>query len=170
MHHASRILNVAASLALTTLSMSTLAQTPVTFKSTCQDVGFAAREPLGDRDGHSIEVIQYSCRNEGGVEDGTLMTGMVIWEWDKTTCVMLSGNGVVRKPGALAVFQNSGSKASLTISDGKVTGITGTLPPNRYVPLRMEGYHLAGGRAVRCLDGSHVVGRAGLFTTLRCQP
>ena|SRR5664279_581529 len=126
MHHASRILNVAASLALTTLSMSTLAQTPVTFKSTCQDVGFAAREPLGDRDGHSIEVIQYSCRNEGGVEDGTLMTGMVIWEWDKTTCVMLSGNGVVRKPGALAVFQNSESKASLTIVDGKVTGITGT--------------------------------------------
>ena len=126
MRQALCILNLATALVFVTSSASAPAQTAVTFKSTCQDVGMSGREPLGDREGHSITVGQYSCKNEGGVEDGSLMSGMVIWEWDRTAAVMLSGNGVIRKPGAFAVYQNFEGKASLTVVDGKVTGLTGT--------------------------------------------
>lgn len=126
MHHAMRILNLAAVVALTTLSANVPAQTGVVLKGTCQDVGVSARETLGDRDGHVIQVGQYSCRNEGGATDGTIMTGMVIWEWDKGSGVMVVGNGLARRPGAIAVYQNSEGKISLTMTDGKVTGVTGT--------------------------------------------
>ena len=54
------------------------------------------------------------------------MTGMVIWEWDKGAAVMVSGNGVNRKPGGIAVYQNSAGTLSPTMSDGKMTGVTGT--------------------------------------------
>ncbi len=126
MQQDSPILNLIAALAFTTLSATASAQTAITFKSTCQDIGISAREPINDREGHSITVGQYSCKNSGGVEEGSIQTGMVIWEWDKTNAMMLSGNGIARKPGAFLVYQNSEAKASLTIVDGKVTGITGT--------------------------------------------
>jgi hypothetical protein len=126
MQYASRVLTLVASLTLATLSAMAVAQSAVIYKSTCQDVGMGAREPLGDRDGHAIAVGQYSCRNEGGIEDGSIMTGGIVWEWDKNAGIMLSGNGVIRKPGALAVYQNSDGKIALTTTDGKVTGVTGT--------------------------------------------
>lgn len=126
MHQANCIRDLAAALAFAALSTTVPAQTAVTFKSTCQDVGMSGREALSDREGHAITVGQYSCKNEGGVEDGSLMSGMVIWEWDKTSAVMQAGNGVVRKPGAFAIYQNSEGRVSLTITDGKVTGLTGT--------------------------------------------
>lgn len=126
MHQATCFRNFATALAFASLSPIVPAQTAVTFKSTCQDVGMSGREPLGDREGHAITVGQYSCKNEGGVADGSLMSGMVIWEWDKTSAVMQAGNGVVRRPGAFAVYQNSEGKVSLTVTDGKVTGLSGT--------------------------------------------
>jgi hypothetical protein len=120
------IRNLAAALASVALTASATAQTAVILKSVCQDVGVAAREPVGDRDGHAIQAAQYSCRNEGGATDGSLMTGSVLWEWDKATSTLLVGSGVLRRPGALAVFENTEGKASLTLVDGRVTGIVGT--------------------------------------------
>ena len=126
MHPAFHTLNLAAVLVLAALSTSASAQNAVVLKSTCQDVGQTPREALGDREGHGISVGQYSCRNEGGATDGAVMTGMVIWEWDKGAAVMVSGNGVNRKPGGIAVYQNSAGTLSPTMSDGKMTGVTGT--------------------------------------------
>ncbi len=126
MSHSARILNLAAALALTTLSTSALAQAAMTFKATCQNVGVAPQEPLGDREGHAISVSQYSCRNEGGILDGAIATGMNIYEWDKGVGETISANGVIRKPGAIAVYETSEQKTTLIMVDGKVTGFTGS--------------------------------------------
>jgi len=95
-------------------------------KYTCQDVGNFALEPLGDREGHAISVGQFSCRAVSGPMSGALLTGSIIWEWDKTNAVLVSGSGVVRKPGATAVYQDQEGKLALTMADGKVTGFIAT--------------------------------------------
>ena len=126
MHLASRTLNVAAAVALTTLSVGTLAQTAVVYKATCQFIASPAREPLTDREGHAILVGEYSCHAETGMEEGAIMTGMNIIEYDPSDGVVLSGNGVIRKPGAVAVYQVIEQHSTRTMTDGKVTGFSGT--------------------------------------------
>jgi hypothetical protein len=97
----------------------------VTYKLHCHDVGYNPAQPLGDREGHSISVSQFTCRTEGGPFDGGTVTGNNIWEWDKINAVLLTGNAVVRKPGATAVSQSADGKLALTVgNDGKVTGWT----------------------------------------------
>jgi hypothetical protein len=97
-------------------------------KAVCQAVGASGQpEPLGDREGHGISVTTESCRVEGGAMDGGLMTGQVIWEWDKTNGTLVSVSGVVRKPGATVAYQATEGTLALTIADGKVTGFTGTV-------------------------------------------
>jgi len=93
-------------------------------KYACQNVGAFASEPLGDREGHSISVGQFSCRVDAGPMSGGVMSGTAIWEWDKTNAVLVVGNGVVRKPGATVVYQDMDGKLALTLADGKVTGYT----------------------------------------------
>ena len=47
-----------------------------TFTLTCQDIGSSRRaEPLGDREGHSISVSQFSCRVNSGPMSGGVYTG-----------------------------------------------------------------------------------------------
>jgi hypothetical protein len=89
---------------------------------TCQDVGGGGPEALGDREGHSVSVGQVSCRVDGGPMSGGVLTGTDIWEWDGPNAVSLVNNGIVRKDGATAVYQNTEAKLALTITDGKVTG------------------------------------------------
>jgi hypothetical protein len=96
------------------------------FTLTCQNVGGGAPEPLEDREGHSILVNDYSCRADSGPLSGGVWTGRAIWEWDKTNAVLVSGNGVVRKPGAAVVYQETRGKLALTMTDGKVTGFIAT--------------------------------------------
>ena len=126
MNYASRMTNLAAFIVATTFSAGTFAQTPVTLKATCQSIGIAPQEPVGDRDGHAYSVSQYSCQNQGGPFDGAIMTGSTIWESDKGNSVGLAGSGVIRKPGMSVVFVLTEAKNSLTMADGKVTGFSGT--------------------------------------------
>ena len=50
---------------------------------TCQDVGpIDQTEKLGDREGHSLSVGQYSCRIDGGPLSGGIATGTDLWEND----------------------------------------------------------------------------------------
>jgi hypothetical protein len=83
-------------------------------------------EPLGDTEGHSITVGQVTCHIDSGPLSGAILTGTDIYEWNGTNAVALSASGVVRKPGATAVYQESGGKLALTMADGKVTGWTAT--------------------------------------------
>ena len=103
-----------------------LAQSGQSFRLICQSVGSGTLEPLGDRDGHSISVAEQSCRVEGGLTDGGILTGTGITEWDKTNGVLLSGSGVTRKPGATTAYRNTEAKIALTLSDGKVVGSSGS--------------------------------------------
>jgi hypothetical protein len=57
---------------------------------------------------------------------GSILTGGGIWEWDGPKAKLLSGDGVDRKPGASDVFQNTDGTIELTMSEGKVTGWTGS--------------------------------------------
>ncbi len=96
----------------------------MSFNSTCQDVGRATPEPLGDQGGHAITVAPYSCRVDTGALSGAIMTGTVIWEWKGTEAVMLSDSGVLRASGGTMVYRDTGGKLTLVMADGKVTGFT----------------------------------------------
>jgi hypothetical protein len=108
------------------ISAISFAQTPLTFRFLCQSFGIGPQEALGDREGHNLSVTNYSCRVEGGPLEGGLVTGNTIYEWDKINGTGLAGNGVVRKPGATAVFQLADFKNTLTMADSKVTGFLAT--------------------------------------------
>jgi hypothetical protein len=54
------------------------------------------------------------------------MTGAGIWEWDGPNAVMRSNSGVIRAPGATVVWVGTEGKLELTMTDGKVTGVTGS--------------------------------------------
>jgi len=58
--------------------------------------------------------------------DGGVLTGTTIYEWDKGVATQLSGIGVTRKPGATTTYQHTEGKRSLVMTDGKVTGATGS--------------------------------------------
>jgi hypothetical protein len=84
-------------------------------------------EPLGDREGHALRISQISCLATVGPLSGGIFTNYLIYEMDKANGVLLSGGGVVRKPGGTVVFQlGADGKLAPIITDGKVTGVTGT--------------------------------------------
>jgi hypothetical protein len=109
------------------MSAGAAAQSGTTAKLYCQSVGNAGvPEALGDREGHSIAAGLFTCRTEGGPGDGGILTGTNIIEWDKGNAVALSGSGITRKPGAVTAYQLTEGKQSLVMTDGKVTGATGS--------------------------------------------
>lgn len=124
MNLSNRLFVVAAAVSLAAIGTSAIAQTPVMQKSRCVYVGSTPPEPLGDRAGHALQVSTYSCRTEGGAMDGGVMTGTNIYEWDGAKAVLLTGAGVLRKPGATAVYQVTEATTTLVMTDGKVTGFT----------------------------------------------
>ncbi len=115
--------SVAAALAFAAFAPSAMAQ-EITYTWTCQDVGANPPEALGDREGHSISVNAVSCHSKSEAMSGALLTGTYIWEWNGPNAVLLSATGVIRKPGATMVYQETGGSIALTMTDGKVTGFT----------------------------------------------
>jgi hypothetical protein len=91
---------------------------------TCQDVGAPQPEPIGDREGHSLFLGNFSCRIEGGPLDGAVATGSDIWENDGPKSTRLSSQGVIRKPGAIAAWGGGTGTTVFTVTDGKITGWT----------------------------------------------
>lgn len=113
----------AAAVAFATVAPSAIAQENMDVFG-CQFVGGGPPEPLGDREGHALRVVEFSCVGSSGALSGGVLTGSAIYELDKGTGVLLSGNGVIRKPGVTAVAVLKDAKLSLVITDGKVTGVT----------------------------------------------
>ena len=107
-------------------SADVFAQSGATSRLYCHAVGASPPEPLGDREGHAISVGEITCRVEGGTTDGDVLTGTTIDEWDRGVATQLSGIGVTRKPGATTTSQHTEGKQSLVMTDGKVTGATGS--------------------------------------------
>ncbi len=104
------------------LSAGAVGQTPGTDKSICTFIGVNPQEQLNDRQGHAISISQFTCRAEGGLLDGAVMTGSQIYEWNGANAVGHAGYGVYRKPGATLIYVNDEMKNMLTMTDGKVTG------------------------------------------------
>lgn len=125
MHRLSRGGRVAAVATLAAFTAAASAQSGITYKLHCQSNGYNPPEPLGDREGHSLAVGQFTCRAEGGPVDGAVLTGMQIWEYDKTNATALAGGGVLRKPGTTVSYQTADGNLALTVNDGKVTGFKG---------------------------------------------
>ena len=105
-------------------SASSAAAQEIAYTFTCQDVGTDPPEALGDREGHSISINVASSHSESEPMSGAVLTGTTIWEWNGPNAVLLSSNGVIRKPGATVVYQNTGGSLALTMTEGKVTGFT----------------------------------------------
>jgi len=122
MRHFQTIIRFAAAAAVIGLCGGATAESAHSYRLACQAVGSSPPEPLGDREGHALTVGQVTCRVEGGPLDGAVQTGTGIWEWNGPNGVVLSGMGVVRKPGATAVIQVMEGKAAVTVVDGKITG------------------------------------------------
>ena len=116
---------VAAALAFAVSAPSAVAQEKTAVWE-CQGVGGSPPEPLGDREGHSISVGQYSCRAESGPLAGSVGTGADMWEWDGPKATQISNTGVARKPGAILAWKDAEGKITLTMTDGKVTGWAGS--------------------------------------------
>jgi hypothetical protein len=115
----------AATLVFAAFAPSAIAQEKTT-AWTCQGVGGGAPEALGDREGHSIEVGQYSCRAESGPWAGSVGTGSDMWVWDGPKATLVSNSGVARKPGATLAWNFTEATQTLTLTEGKVTGCTGS--------------------------------------------
>jgi hypothetical protein len=113
-------------LTLGVLAVTATAQTAISYRALCQNVGVNPFEAIGDREGHSLAVLQQTCRIEGAPLDGGILTGNIIYEWDKVAGTGLAGQSVVRKPGASVVIVLGEFKNALTMTDGKVTGFIGT--------------------------------------------
>jgi len=88
----------------------------------CNYVGTVSQEPIGDRDGHNLVSIQYSCFGVDGLLKGAVYTGNTVSEWDGPKGMYLLSSGTVRSPGALAVTQLLEGTASVVMKDGQPVG------------------------------------------------
>lgn len=120
------VCSVAAAVTAFALCGGAAAQSALSHRLLCHSIGNSPPEPLGDREGHAVAVGQFTCRTEGGPLDGGVLTGMQVWEYDKSNAVAVAGSGITRKPGATAAYQTTEAKLALTIVDGKPVGFTGS--------------------------------------------
>jgi hypothetical protein len=88
----------------------------------CSIVGTVSQEPIGDRDGHGLRSLQYSCFGVDGLLKGAVYTASTIQEWDGPQGTFLSAGGIHRAPGGLAVTQLTEGTASVVMKDGKPAG------------------------------------------------
>jgi hypothetical protein len=88
----------------------------------CNVVGPATPEPLGDRNGHGVMVLQYSCFAVDGLMKGAVYTGSTITEWDGPKGTYLFGGGAHRVPGGYAVSQATEGTGAVIMKDGKPAG------------------------------------------------
>ena len=112
-------------IALLAIAPTALAQENA-FTTTCQEMGSGAPQPPENRLGDLISVEQDRCSVDSGPLIGGVLIEEIIWEWNttKTNAVLLSGSGVIRKPGSTVAFQITQGTMAMTMTDGKVTGAT----------------------------------------------
>jgi hypothetical protein len=88
----------------------------------CNIIGAVNLGPVGDRDGHLLRSVQFSCLGVDGVVKDAVYTGASIVEWDGPQGKYLSAGGIVRAPEGLAVTQLTEGKGSMVMKDGKPAG------------------------------------------------
>ena len=91
----------------------------------CSIIGLPMQDPVGDRTGHMLVTVQYSCFGVDGLLKGTVHTVSSVSEWDGPQGTFLIGGGTQRAPGGLAVTQITDGTASV-IKPGGGTESKGT--------------------------------------------
>lgn len=104
------------------ISANGFAQAETVGRYECSVVGAPSPQPIGDRDGHGLASVQYSCFGVEGLLKGAVFTGSSISEWDGPQGTYLSGGGIHRASGGLAVSQLTEGKGSVVMKDGKPAG------------------------------------------------
>lgn len=108
--------------ALSLVAASGLALADTIGRFECSVVGTAGQEPIGDRNGHVLLSLQYACFGVDGVLKGAVYTASNASEWDGPQGTFLSGAGIGRAPGGLAVTQLIEGTGSVVMKDGKPIG------------------------------------------------
>jgi hypothetical protein len=121
-----RILITAVCFTLGLISASGFARAETVGRYECSVVGAVSQEPIGDKDGHRITGVQYSCSGMEGLVKGAVYSGSSTSEWDGPQGTYLSGGGTVRAAGGLAVTQITEGKGSAVMKDGKPAGSQGS--------------------------------------------
>lgn len=81
-------------------------------------------EPMSD--GRALSVSSATCKTEGGPMNGGIATQHAMWELDNGKLVLLSGDGVVRKPGSLLTYKLTSGTTTFVMKDGRPVGWTGS--------------------------------------------
>lgn len=88
----------------------------------CSVVGPVSQEPIGDKDGHRLTTVQYSCFGVDSLLKGALYSGSSTSEWDGPKGTYLTAGGTVRAAGGLAVTQLTEGVGAAVMADGKPAG------------------------------------------------
>lgn len=88
----------------------------------CNIIDTPGQEPIGDRPGHFLLNLQYSCFAVDGVLKGDVHTASSVSEFDGAKVTFLRGGGIHRAPGGLAVTQIMDGDGSLVTKDDKPLG------------------------------------------------
>jgi hypothetical protein len=110
--------------ALCLISTTGLLHSETLARYECTLIGTAAQELLGDRTGHALLTIQYTCVGVEGLLKDAVYTATNVAEVDGFKRTYLFGGGVHRVAGGVAVSQIVEGTGSLEIKDGKPAGAT----------------------------------------------
>jgi hypothetical protein len=88
----------------------------------CTVVGPNTPEPIGDRTGHGLQSIQYSCVGVDGLLKGAILTGNTTVEWDGPKSTFLAASTTHRTAGGVAVGQLLEGSGSVVVKDGAPVG------------------------------------------------
>ncbi len=91
-----------ASLSVSATASAYAQENTVTFA--CQEIGANSWEPLLGDETHRLQVRDYTCLVTAGPMSGGIGTGRDVLEYESGVWRLLTGNGVIRKPGATAVY------------------------------------------------------------------
>ncbi|MCL2641778.1 MAG: hypothetical protein FWD53_13090 [Phycisphaerales bacterium] len=109
--------------ALGLINANEFAQAETVGRYECSVVGPVSQEPIGDKDGHRLISIQYSCFGVEGLVKGALYSGTATNEWDGPQATYLFGGGITRAAGGLAVAQvTEGASGPVVMEEGKPVG------------------------------------------------
>lgn len=112
-------------ISLALVAPSAMAQEPYGHDA-CRSIGIGAPQPLGDREGHTVLVANFSCETVKGGLTGVVWTGTITWEWDGPKAKEVSGEGFGRKPGTMNAYRDTDGMLELVMTDGKPTGWKGS--------------------------------------------
>jgi hypothetical protein len=117
-----RILITVACSALASINASASALAETVGRLECSVVGAASQDPIGDKDEHRLTTVQYSCLGVDGVLKDALYSGTATSEWKGSQATYLTGGGIIRVPGGLAVTLLTEGVGSAITKDGKPAG------------------------------------------------